>query len=79
VTAIAKKPRKWTVSKRDALHLPASAAFTQSGGQEFLLLPIADFEAWMEDRIDIALAKQALSENKPRIPMEEAHRRLGIK
>ena len=80
MTASTKSPRVPRVNnKKVARTLPATAAVADMGGQALLIVPISDFESWMEDQIDIALAKQALAEKKPRIPMEEAHRRLGLK
>ena len=80
MTASAKtlrRPRAGNGAKNRSL--PSTAAVTQIGGQSLLIVPVADFESWMEDQIDAALARQALAEDKPRIPMAEAHRRLGIK
>jgi len=80
MTASTKAPRNPRANSRKTPRLlPATAAVADMGGQALLIVPVSDFESWMEDQIDIALAKQALAEKKPRIPMEEAHRRLGIK
>lgn len=72
-------PRKRAVSKKNALRLPKSATFTKSGGQEFLLVPVADFEAWLEDQLDAAEARASLADPAPRISQAEVKRRLGMK
>ena len=80
MTSSTKTPRKQrTTAKKTAGSLPATAVVTHIGGQSLLIVPVADFESWMEDQIDAALARDALADKAPRIPMEEAHRRLGIK
>ena len=70
---------KHSRSFRKNLRLPESAAFTISGGQEFLLLPVADFEAWVEDQLDAAEAKAALADPAPRVSQAEVKRQLGLR
>jgi hypothetical protein len=79
MTASTKAPRKRAPSRKKALHLPESATFTKSGGQEFLLVPVSDFESWLEDQLDAAEARAALADPAPRIPLAEVKRQLGIK
>ena len=79
MTALTKTPRNRAPSKKKALHLPESAAFTTSAGQEFLVIPTVDFELWLEDQLDAAEARAALADPTPRIPLEEVKRQLGIK
>ena len=79
MTASTKAPRKRTTSKKKALHLPESATFSKRDGQEFLVVPVADFESWLEDQLDAAEARAALADPTPRIPLEEVKRQLGIK
>jgi len=79
MTASTKTPRKRTPSKKKALRLPESAALARSGGQEFLVVPLADFESWLEDQLDAAEAHAALADPAPRISQAEVKRRLGLK
>lgn len=73
-----KTPRKRPLSKKKTLGLPASAAFTRSGGQEFLVVPMADFEAWLEDQLDAAESRAALADPAPRVSQSDIKRQLGL-
>ena len=79
MTASTKTSRKRATSKKEALRLPESAAFAKSGGQEFLVVPLADFESWLEDQLDAAEVRAALADPAPRISQAEVKRRLGLK
>ena len=79
MTASAKPRAKRGGSLHKNWRLPKSAALAICGGQEFILLPVADFEAWMEDQLDAAEAKAALADPAPRVSKAEVKRQLGLK
>ena len=71
----AKKTAKPRASKKQPL-LPPSAGVTNVAGQKLLIIPLDDFEEWLEDIALSALVEERIEEGGPYISLEEFERRL---
>jgi hypothetical protein len=57
--------------------LPPSASVTTVAGQELLIMPLSDFEDWMEDIALSALVAERLEDGGSYISREELEARLA--
>ena len=71
-----------TAKKRTAKRasfLPPSAGVTDVAGQKLLIMPLDDFEEWLEDIALSALVEERIEEGGPYISLEEFEHRLDKK
>ena len=62
-------------SKRPAI--PPSAGVTVVDGREFVIMPLADFEEWQDERLFAALVRERIESDEPVVPFEEIAAKLN--
>jgi hypothetical protein len=75
-TATMTKTTKKRAGKR-ASFLPPSAGVTNVAGQELVIIPLDDFNEWLEDIALSALVEERLKDDGPYISREELDARLA--
>ena len=56
--------------------LPPTADVAKIAGQDFVIMPLDDFEEWQEDRLLAAVVAQRLAKGEESTPFEEMEARL---
>ncbi len=75
-TATLTKSAKKRARKKESF-LPPSAGVTNVAGQELVIMPLDDFEEWLEDIALSALVDERLKDDGPYISREELDARLA--
>jgi hypothetical protein len=78
-TKMKKTAQKTTAAKKDYPPLPPAAKVVEIGGRECVIVPLDEYDDWLQDTLLTVVAADRLERDEGTIPFEEVEARLDAK
>ncbi len=79
MTKAKKTAPKPAVADKDYPPLPPAAKVVEIGGRDCVIVPLDEYDEWLQDALLTAVAADRLERNEDTIPFEEVEARLDAK